>query len=259
MTIQRAKRVIAGLAVAAFAAFAAPNTSNAGILTNTLLTDVSGTGALAWAYTEVGERIAYAATIARCETTAPCGAAASASASYIYDVSVSAGPSFYTATGLAPGSFTIPVFLDVFLLKTGNAQARVDAFGFSHTLGACCASTQYAATWGPQPIQDGSSFQVQLTAWAISNANHNVNSGPVVSVGWADPIVTIDPTWQYASEAANIVIDEQLTPLTRTSDGQRPPGVDLGEAEPPSVPLPPAAFLLAGALGLAGWHCRSRS
>lgn len=253
------KRIVSVVAMAVGLMAVQPEAAKAGIITNTLLTDVSGSGALAWAHTEVGDRIAYTAAIAKCELPGPCSAVAEAHASYIYDVHVSAGAGFYSATGLTPGSFFIPVKLDVFLLKTGNAWAEVKAFGYTQALGGCCNSTQYSATWGPLLVEDGASFQVQLTSWAISHASSGGGIGPVTAVGWADPIVSIDSAWQYAANIGDITIDEQLTALDITSDGTRPDGVDLGEAEPPSVPLPPGILLMAGALGLAGWRSRRRS
>jgi len=72
----------------------------------------------------------------------------------------------------------------------------------------------------------------------------------------ADPIVTIDPTWEFAS---NFSLDEVVNPMQFDGVGSLPAGVDLGVIPTNLVgvvPVPAAAWLFGSALGLLGWMRR---
>jgi len=209
-----------------------------------------------------GNREAYADATAACDSSATgCAAAASGFASTSYDVGVGASAAFYGATGLSVGDlFFIPLNLTYSLITEGNADASV-SFNGSTTTAAYGQEKSGTNTFYLRP---GQAVNVRLTARA--NANASFFPGPYVqeSKAYADPIASIDSSWEWAAYSGLISITELLDPVESIESGIRPngysPKLPPGSALLPAVPVPAAVWLFATALiGLAGFGKRRKA
>lgn len=231
------------------------------VLVKTAFTDNVTTGATSYAIASAGNREAYAEAIGACDSSiAGCAAAASGFASTSYDVGVGASAAFYDATGLSVGDlFFIPLNLTYSLIADGNADASVSFNGSTTT-----AVRQEKSGTNTFLLRPGQAVNVRLTARANSNAS--TFPGPFVqeSFAWADPVASIDSTWEWAAYAGLISITELLDPVESIESGLRPngysPKLPPGSALLPAVPVPAAVWLFSTALiGLAGFSKRRKA
>jgi len=150
----------------------------------------------------------------------------------------------------------ISYFLGVGSSNGGRATAslsveRVKRASLSSTLGTKNQSGSIVSSG-----RAGDTIRILLETEALNpgiNFFTNVPNFSTLIWALADPIVTIDPTWEFASSFS---LEEVLNPMQFDRFGSKPAGLDLGEIPTQlvgAVPIPAAAWLFgSGLIGLIG-------
>jgi hypothetical protein len=216
-------------------------------------------GGSVWSHAHAGGREAFSLIYSSCSNFADtCYTHASASASndYVWNMVVQPG---YESLEVP---LNISYFVGVGSSAGGAASASVAVQGqkianLSSTLGTINQSGSAAIS-----VNAGSQINIRLETSVLNNGTyfpHQIENWSSLVWALADPIVTIDPTWEFAS---NFSLEEVLNPMQSEVYGVMPAGLDLGEIPTNLVgvvPVPAAVWLFGSALGLLGWIRRKQS
>ena len=215
----------------------------------------------AFSHAQAGGRQALSLLYVSCSLSIdPCLAGATAEATNDYFWNVVAKPGFESKD--VP--LSVSYFLGVGSSNGGKAFATIAVQGnpagslFS-SFGTYNQSGSVAA-FG----RAGTPFTISLDTSVNLSIGQVAPSSDVSSLVWAlaDPIVTIDPTWEFAS---NFSLEEVVNPMEISGFGILPANLDLGEIPtqlvmaPNAVPVPAAVWLFGTALiGLVGFSKRRK-
>ena len=217
-------------------------------------------GGNVFSHAQAGGREALSLIYSSCSSSADtCYTAASASATNDYFWNMVAQPGFESS--VVP--LNISYFLGVGSSAGGAALASMTVQGqklafLSSTLGTKNQSGSVAIS-----VNAGSQINIKLETSVLNNGTnfpHPIENWSSLVWALADPIVTIDPTWEFAS---NFSLEEVVNPMQFEGFGSKPAGLDLGEIPTQlvgAVPIPAAAWLFgSGLIGLIGVARRKKS
>jgi len=163
-------------------------------------------------------------------------------------------------------SLVVPLNISYFLgVGSSNGGSAVASITVQAVKRASLSSTLGTKNQSGSIVSSGragDTIRISLETEALNpGANFSPTSPNWSTLIWAlaDPIVTIDPAWEFASSFS---LEEVVNPMQFEAFGSKPVDLDLGEIPTELVgvvPVPAAAWLFGSALGLLGWMRRKRS
>jgi len=163
-------------------------------------------------------------------------------------------------------SLVVPLNISYFLgVGSSNGGSAVASLSVDRLKRASLSSTLGTKNQSGSIVSSGRAGDTIRILLETEALNPGVNFFPP-SQNWstlvwalADPIVSIDPAWEFASSFS---LEEVVNPMQFEGFGSKPAGLDLGEIPTNLVgvvPVPAAAWLFGSALGLLGWMRRKRA